>query len=110
MEYHQRNLFKLMTELRDLEWDDKEVWQLCFDTIGRKKRINNMTFFHYFNDCMRHFNSEPSSPFFKTLQPNIDALEKHMNQNRSWRYDFNEARMYTHQELIDRRDNIKIDD
>jgi len=64
VEYHQRRLVKLMKEMDDLEWYDQDVWQKCFDTLGHKKRINNIHFLAYFNEIMQKFNTDPKSPFF----------------------------------------------
>jgi len=49
IEYQQRHLMRLMIELENLDWYDKDVWQLVFDTISHKKRINNIKFLDYFN-------------------------------------------------------------
>ena len=51
-EYHQRRIMDLMIELDDLDYYDEEIWQKCWDTIGNKKRINNLTFLAYFNEMM----------------------------------------------------------
>ena len=64
VEYHQRRLKNLMIELIDLEYYDKDVWQKCWDTIGHKKRINNIHFLAYFNEIMTQFNTDPKNPFF----------------------------------------------
>lgn len=83
VEYHQRCLFDLLRELEHLEYYDKDIWTLALTTIGRKKRINNITFFDYFNKIIHKLNTEPSSPFFKTLDSNLKSLkEKHYTQNR----------------------------
>ena len=100
-----------MKELEELNWVDEEVYQLCFDTLGNKKRIQNMTFFDFFLNLMRRQNEDPKGPFFKKLDQNIQMMkDKHMNVNREWRYDFALGRMRTYQELIDRREDSKIDD
>lgn len=64
VEYHQRRLYNLMHEFEELEYFDKEIWQKCFDTIGHKKRINNITFLGYFNETMVKYNTDPKSKFF----------------------------------------------
>ena len=111
VEYHQRRLYIFMHELEYLEYYDKDVWQKCFDTIGHKKRINNLTFLDYFNKTMRKYNEDPKSPFFQQLDSNIAQLkEKHYNVNRQWRYNFDACEMRPLQELIDRRETSKIDD
>jgi hypothetical protein len=33
LKFQQRNLFKLMKELEELNWVDEEIYQLCFDTL-----------------------------------------------------------------------------
>ena len=45
--------------MEHLEYWDKEIWMLCFDTITHKKRINNLAFFDYFNKMMRKCNEDP---------------------------------------------------
>lgn len=111
MEYHQRRVYELMVEMEHLNFYDEQLWQACFDTVGRKKRIQNLTFFAYFNETMRKFNADPKSPFFKKLDDNIKSLkDKHFDSNREWRYDFHGGKMYSLDELIARREEAKIDD
>ena len=87
------------------------MYEQLFVTLGRKKRIQNIAFLEYFHNIMLKHNEDPKSPFFKKLDDNISQLkEKHMNVNREWRYDFALGRMRTYQELIDRREESKIDD
>ena len=71
VKFHQRNLYKLMNELEELNWVDEQVYQLCFETIKGKKRIQNLTFFDYFLNLMRKHNEDPKSPFFKKLDSDI---------------------------------------
>ena len=100
-----------MLEMDHLEFYDKELWQACFDTIGHKKRIQNLTFLAFYNEVMTKLNTDPKSPFFKKLDDNIKQLkDKHYNANREWRYDFDAGRMRTLEELIGRREEAKIDD
>jgi hypothetical protein len=54
-----------VVELENLNWYDKDIFGAIFKTIGNKKRINNITFFHFFSDLMKRMNSDPVSPFFK---------------------------------------------
>ena len=103
-------MFKLMKEMEHLEFMDSDIWQKCFDTISHKKRINNLTFLDYFNQVLRKFNSDPKGAFFKKLDSNIEKLGNHMNQNRKWRYDFENAKMYSLDELIARREETKYGD
>ena len=111
VDFHQRRLLTLMQELEHLNYYDEQIWQACFDTIGHKKRINNLTFFGYFHDVMLRFNADPKSPFFQKLDDAIKHLkDKHYTTNREWRYDFHEGRLRSLQELIDRREEAKIDD
>lgn len=111
MEYQQRLVVKLMKEMEHLNYWDKDIWQQCFDSIGRKKRINNIYYLSYFNEVMKRANSDPSNPFFEKLDDNIKHLkEKHYNVNRQWRYDFDNGRFYTLDELIAKRENSKQDD
>lgn len=73
----------MMKEFEHLEYWDKDIWKKIFETIGHKKRINNMTFFSYFNDTMRKLNSDPNSDFFKKLDGDIEKLkEKHYTADR----------------------------
>jgi len=99
-----------MHELEHIEFYDEDIWQKCFDTISHKKRINNLTFLDYFNQTMRRFNSNPKGAFFKKLDSHIEKLGSHMNANRKWRYDFENARLYSLDELIARRDDTKYGD
>jgi hypothetical protein len=92
VEFNQRTLYNFMIELEYLEYFDKQIWELVFETISHKKRINNITYFTYFHKMMEQFNSDPKSAFFKKLDQNIQKLkERHYTVNRQWRYDFNEG-------------------
>ena len=83
VEFNQRVLYDFMKELENLDYYDKDIWMKCFTTIGNKKRINNTTYFHYFNTVMRKLNTQPESPLFKQLDENIAKLkEKHYNVDR----------------------------
>jgi hypothetical protein len=53
-----------MKELDNLDYWDKDIWQKCFDTIGHKLRINNITYFAFFNETMRKLNTNPKSEFY----------------------------------------------
>jgi hypothetical protein len=59
VEYNQRMLYNLMKELQNLDYWDKDIWQKCWDTIGHKTRINNITYLSYFNDIMNECNEDP---------------------------------------------------
>ena len=50
VEYNQRVLYNLMVELEHIGYVDEEIYKLMFATIGRKKRINNLTFFSFFHN------------------------------------------------------------
>ena len=96
VEHQQRTMFNLLKEMEHLDYHDEEILAKCFQTMKNKKRINNLTFFDYFNKILRKYNTEPSSPFFQQLDGDIAHLkEKHFNANRKWRYDFEEARQYS---------------
>jgi len=111
VDHNQRVLHEFMVELEHLEYWDKDIWRRCFDTVGHKKRINNLTFFAYFHKMMRFFNEDPKSPLFQTLDGDIAKLqEKHLNANREWRYNFAKGEVRPLQELIDRREEAKPDD
>ena len=45
-----------MIELENIQFENEEIYQLIWTTVGRKKRINNMTFFSYFHNKMLQFN------------------------------------------------------
>ena len=62
-------------------------------TIGRKKRINNITFFEHFHNKMLQFNQDPKSGFFKKLDDDIAKLKNHLTANREWRYNFNTGKL-----------------
>jgi hypothetical protein len=56
-------------------------------------------------------NQDPKNPFFMKLDKNISELvEKHFNVDRRWRYNLEEARWKTFDELIERREESKHDD
>ena len=60
---------------------------------------------------MVKLNTEPTSPLFEQLDGHIQKFkEKHFNINREWRYNFGAAQMRGLQELIDRREDAKIED
>lgn len=111
VDYNQRVLFNMMKEFENLDYWDKDIWSKCFEAISHKKRINNLTFFSYFNDIMRKLNEDPKSDFFQKLDEKIAKLkEKHYTIDRKWRYDFDGAHMYSLEEMIAKREDSKIDD
>ena len=67
VEFNQRTLYDLMIELENLDYYDKQIWELIFETISHKKRINNITYFSYFHKMMDQFNNDSKSPFFQKL-------------------------------------------
>lgn len=110
VEYNQRVLFNLMQEMDHLEYYDEQIWQHCFQTVSNKKRINNLTFFSYFNEVIRRLNTDPKSPFFKKLDEHLKKLKTHYTADRKWRYDFEGGHMYSLDEMIAKRDTAKQDD
>jgi hypothetical protein len=94
-EANQRLMYDLMIELENIQFEDEELYQLMFTTIGRKKRINNITFFSHFHNKMLQFNTDPKSGFFKKLDDDIAKLKTHLNVNREWRYNFNTGKLRT---------------
>ena len=66
----------------------------AFDTMIRKKKINNITFFTYFHRRMIDYNSDPKSPLFKKLDDDIAKFkENHYTVNREWRYNYDKGEM-----------------
>lgn len=111
VDHNQRTLFNLMKELENLDYWDKDIWSQIISTIGHKKRINNITFFQYFNDTLRKLNTDPQGPFFQQLDESISKLkERHYTPDRKWRYDFEGQHLYTLEEMIAKREDSRIDD
>mmetsp|Transcript_37088 Transcript_37088/g.26998 ORF Transcript_37088/g.26998 Transcript_37088/m.26998 type:complete len:98 (+) Transcript_37088:738-1031(+) len=81
------------------------------DTMIRKKNVNNITFAGYFYSTMFNMNKDPKNPFFKKLDEKIEKFgAKHFNEDRRWRYNLEEGRFRSLQELIDRREESNQDD
>ena len=104
-------VYDLFRQLDALKVYDEELWSACFKTLGQKKRINNMHYFAFYHQTMLKMNEMAEEPFFKKLDKDIAQLkEKHFNINREWRYDFNSARFKSWEELVARRDDVKLED
>eukprot|EP00350_Pseudokeronopsis_sp_OXSARD2_P003203 CAMPEP_0170560980 /NCGR_PEP_ID=MMETSP0211-20121228/52067_1 /TAXON_ID=311385 /ORGANISM="Pseudokeronopsis sp., Strain OXSARD2" /LENGTH=161 /DNA_ID=CAMNT_0010875907 /DNA_START=44 /DNA_END=529 /DNA_ORIENTATION=+ len=97
--------------MHELEYFDEEIWKkLAFD-VGHKKRISNMTFFDCFWRNLKQMHEDPKNPFFQKLEEVLALLkDKHYTVNRQWRYNLEEGRWRTLQELIDRREDCKYGD
>jgi hypothetical protein len=95
-----------MTEMHELKYYDKEIWTLMSESVGKQGKIQNVYFFENFHQIMSKLNTDPSSPLFELMTADIEAfVKKHYNKNRAWRYNLEEARMRTYQELVANRDN-----
>lgn len=83
VEHNQRMLYNLMLEFAELDYYDKDIWERIFKTIVGKTKINNLTFFSYFNTVMRKLNEDPKSAFFKQLDARIAKFkERHYTTDR----------------------------
>ena len=114
--YNQRVLFDLATELHHIEWFDKDVWTLICKTTSEKSRINNTHDFDLILRLMTDINTGCNgkckhlkgiaTKFIETF------LKKHYNENvdRKWRYDAENRRWRSLQELIDRREETGQND
>jgi hypothetical protein len=98
-------------EFPRVKFFDKEIWDLLIDDAIHKKRINNLHFFTAFHTTFVQMNADPENPYFGKLDDKITELKKrHYTEDRAWRYNFDEGRWRTLPELIDRRDDFKIED
>jgi hypothetical protein len=112
--YNQRVLFDLAQELHELGWYDEQVWMLIFKTTVEKKRINNIYDFGIMFNIMSEINSGHNglcTHLKGKAQPFMDTIiKKHYTEDRKWKYDVENRRMRTLQELIDRREECGPND
>lgn len=77
----------------------------------RKKKINNIYRAGYFYETLLKLNKDPNTPMFKKLDEKIETFgKKYFPEDRLWRYNLEEGRMRTLDELIERREESKQDD
>ena len=81
-------MFGLAEEFINLEYYDKELWDLIIDTAIKKQKINNTHYFNTILNAFHHLNNNDKCTFHKTMQPKIDELlQRHYTEDRKWRYD-----------------------
>jgi len=51
-EFNQRVMYDLSIELENIQFEDEDIYKVMFTTIGRKKRLNNITYFSHFHNKM----------------------------------------------------------
>ena len=109
--YHQRVLFGLAKELHLLGYYDEELWMKLIDTAINKTKINNTHFWQVIYETLSEMNDDEKCPMYKKLTSKIDELvKKHFTKDRQWRYSLEKREMRSLQELIDRREESKIED
>ena len=113
--HNQRTLFDLAKELDNIQWYDEEVWTLICETAATKRKINNLTDFRLIHGIMHKINNSKKGDYSMHLAGKFDAtlaklLEKHYTQDRQWKYNAETCQMRPFQELIDRREDAKIED
>ena len=113
--FNQRTLFDLAKELDNIQWYDEEVWTLIFDTAVTKKKINNLYDFSLIHGLMVRLNSASSNSRASHLNGKFDnqiskLIERHYTTDREWKYNVEKTEWRPIQELIDRRDDAKIED
>lgn len=100
-----------MVELLNLKYYDEDVWKQITDTMCRKHKINNLYYASYFYETMIKLNNDPNNPNFKKFDEKIELFaKKYFNEDRRWRYNVEEGRFRTLEELIERREESKQDD
>lgn len=111
VDFNQRVMYEMFREFDELEYYDKQLLEKMIETLGHKKRINNIYYLSFYHGLMHKLNTEPTSPLFKALDEAIDQLKsKHYNLDRAWRYDWAALRMRSWQDLVDRREECKKGD
>lgn len=109
--YNQRVLFGLVSEFHSLGYYDEELWTKIVDTAINKTKINNTHFWQTIYETMCEMNDDEKCPMHKKLTSKIDELvKKHFTKDREWRYSLEKRGMRSLQDLIDSREESKIDD
>ena len=94
VDFNQRVMYDMFSEFDELQYYDKELLTKMVETLGHKKRINNIYFLSFYHGFLHKLNTEPKSPLFKSLDEAIEQLKtKHYNIDREWRYDWAGMRM-----------------
>jgi hypothetical protein len=95
----------------ELEYYDVDIWNKIIETIKHKKKIANLHFFSCFWEKFSNMNKDPNNPFFKKMDDILDHMKKrHFNNDRNWRYNLEEGRWRTYDELVARREESKYED
>ncbi len=104
-------LFGLLAEFHFLGYYDEELWTKIIDTAINKTKINNTHYWQTIHQTLCEMNDDEKCPMYKKLTPKIDELvKKHFTKDREWRYSLENRGMRSLQDLIDRREESKIDD
>jgi hypothetical protein len=104
-------LFGLVSEFHSLGYYDEELWTKIVDTAINKTKINNTHFWQTIYETMCEMNDDEKCPMYKKLTTKIDELvKKHFTKDREWRYSLEKRGMRSLQDLIDSREESKIDD
>ena len=113
--FHQRVLFDLAKELDFIGWYDEEVWAKIFDTAIEKKKINNLHDFRLVHGLMHKLNTANRESHASHLNGKFDTqigklLEKHYTPDRLWKYNSETRELRSLQELIERREDARMED
>ena len=110
--YNQRVLLDLMFETHKLRWYDEQVWEKIVDTLIGKKRINAYKDFQKAHQTLTYMNEDTEHcKLAGTLGEKIDAfMAKHYTEDRQWKYCDKRRMERPLQELVDRREEAKLED
>ena len=109
--FNQRTMYDLIKEFKTLKYYDEEIFTKIIDSLIHKNTIQNLYFFDRFYNFIHDVNENPKGTLYgKWTQKIKDFEEKHYSKDYKWRYNLEERRRRTHQELVDRRDEFDWED
>ena len=94
-----------------MKWFDEEVWTRLVNTFIHKKKINNTHHFRTFHRTISEVNEDPTTGLEGKFTEQLEELVKrHYTTDREWRYDLEKRDWRSMQDLIDRREDCKLED
>lgn len=115
-EFHDRRVLTLAKEFNELQWYDEDVWNKIFKTVLSKKYMQNLHFFQEHIDIWKEVNetaiSYPTNPFTGQLDDKINQMKIYWDNSPDyqWRYNWEEKRFRTYEELKAMRNRAKRED
>jgi hypothetical protein len=101
-------LLAVFNAYTDLEYYDQELWDPLLESLKTKRGITKLQ--HYINYYEKLSDLQSSGKFYKDLAGDIQRWEENLRKvtDFAWRYNIDERRFYTYEELKANREDYKF--